>query len=869
MTTSSDELNMPGIRMVLIEFLHIFALVGFAIAQPLYDLLGQNPEFFVSHKAGPGLIIGMVFILSIGVALGLVLLELAAWLVGERVRNSLHLVFVFGLAFLTVLPPVQRLVDGSDLLIVGFALLIGFLFSVLYVRGQAFRLFLTVLSPVVVAFPVWFLLFTPVGRLVMPDAIEVKAPFAINNPIPVVLVVLDEFNITALLDGERRIDPVRFPNFAALAAQSYWFPNAVATYVETATAVSGILTGRQPRAGVRLNPTATDHPQNLFTMLGDRYALNVVESVTRLCPHKLCKEEDAAAGSSLRYKSFFADLAVIFFHIIAPPQLGKQLPPLHAQWTGFGEELLKKGILGQNESRIHPDLAAGGDSSRESRITSFLSQIKQTSSPVLHFLHVILPHTKYEYLVSGQQYFNKERFIPVGWIDGPGWGGRWIGKEPLILTAYHQYLQQIGYVDQFLGKLRSSLETADLFDKSLIIVTADHGVSFQRGLSMREVQKGNESDILKVPMFVKLPGQREGSIRERLVSGIDVLPTIADLLGFKIPREIDGFSMLDNENPPRDEIDFLGVGKIKLQDLNGFPRLKWQVDHFGEHTALDRLVPKGPASTLIGQELGDLDIGHSSSLKYINENLNQFDQVNLESGYLPALFSGQIIGTGRRNLPIAISLNGRVWATTQASLWDGKRNYFSVLFPPSAFQSGENKVRVFLIGDHDTKLTPIPLAIQGAMSDEQTMIRLHHEASGQSRLVFSGEREILVDVGEKHLTGNLDRVILSGESFVMEGWAADLEKNQPAEEVFIFADGKLTASAEVGISRQDVVEAHQQKALFHSGFRIKVPVKVLNPYPSDIKFIVVSLSNRAWEFPFSPQQMHFIRSTLEKENFSQ
>ncbi len=70
-------------------------------------------------------------------------------------------------------------------------------------------------------------------------------------------------------------------------------------------------------------------------------------------------------GSSLRYKSFFADLAVIFLHIISPPKLGQQLPPLHAQWTGFGEELLKKGILGQNEGGIHLDLATGGNNSRE------------------------------------------------------------------------------------------------------------------------------------------------------------------------------------------------------------------------------------------------------------------------------------------------------------------------------------------------------------------------------------------------------------------------------------------------------------------------------------------------------------------------
>ena len=859
---------MTGNRTVFIDFLHLFALVGFAIAQPLYDLLGQNPEFFVSHRAGPELIIGMVFILSMGVALGLVLLELAAWLVGERVRRSMHWAFVFGLAFLTVLPPAQRLVHGTDLLIVGVALLIGLFFSVLYLRWQAVRLFVTVLSPVVVAFPLWFLMVTPVGRLIMPEVIEAQADITINNPVPVVLVVLDEFNITALLDAEGRIDPVRFPNFAALASESQWFTNAVATYVETAVAVSGILTGRQPKAGIRLNPTAADHPQNLFTILGDKYRFNVVESVTRLCPPKLCKEEEDAVAS-FRYKSFFADLVVIFLHIISPPKLGQQLPPLHAQWTGFGGEFLEKGILAQSEVGSHPDPPTGDNNSRDLHLTSFLSQIKESSSPVLHFLHVVLPHTKYEYLVSGHQYSYKGGHIPVGWIDGPGWGGRWIGQESLILTAYHQYLQQIGYVDRFLGELRSSLETAHLYDKALIILTADHGVSFQRGLSMREVQKGNESDILKVPMFVKLPGQREGNISERLVSGIDVLPTIADVLGLRIPRHIDGFSMLNNETPPRDEIDFLGVGKIKSQDLEGFSRLKWQVEHFGEHTSLHRLVPKGPASNLIGQELADLVIENSASMHYLDDHRNQLNQVNLEGEYLPALFRGQIIGTRRRNLPIAVSLNDRIWVTTEASLWDGKRNYFSVLFPPSAFQSGENKVSVFQIGENNADLIHIPMLIPGTLSHEQSIVSLHQETSGQVKLVFSGEREILVDVGKKHLTGNLDRVILSGETFVVEGWAADLEKNQPAEEVFIFTDGKLASSAELGISRQDVVEAHQQKALFHSGFRIKIPVKVLKPYPSDIKLIVVSLSDRAWEFSFSPKQMDFIRSKLEQENFSQ
>ncbi|WP_447962838.1 sulfatase-like hydrolase/transferase [Nitrospira sp. Ecomares 2.1] len=859
---------MTGKHIVLNDFLHLFALVGFAIAQPLYDLLGQNPEFFVSHKASSGLIMGMIFVLSMCMPLGLVLLELAAWVVGERVRNSLHLIFVFALAFLIVLPPAQRLVDGTDFLVVGFALLTGLFFSVLYVRWQAIRLFLTVLSPVVVAFPLWFLMFTPAGRLVMPDVTEAQNDIVITNPVPVVLVVLDEFNITALLDAKGLIDPVRFPNFAALASESQWFTNAAATYVETAVAVSAILTGRKPRADVRLNPTATDHPQNLFTLLGDHYRLNVIESLTRLCPHERCKEEEGA-DESFRDKSFFADLMVIFLHIISPKKLARHLPPLHAQWTGFGEKLLKKGIFSQAKVGSHFDPSPGGNNSRETRLTSFLSQIKESSSPVLHFLHVVLPHTKYEYLVSGHQYSSKGGHIPDGWIDGPGWGGRWIGKEPMILTAYHQYLQQIGYVDQFLGKLRSSLENAHLYDKALIIVTADHGVSFQRGLSMREVQKGNESDILKVPMFVKLPGQHQGSINERLVSGIDVLPTIADVLDFKIPRDIDGLSMLDNVTPPRDEIDFLGVGYIKAQDLKGFPRLNWQVEYFGEHTSLDRLVPKGPASSLIGRDLSDLVIGHSTSLHYINENLNQLDQVDPDGAYLPALFSGQIVGTSRRDLPIAVSLNGRIWATTETSQWDGKLNYFSVLFPPSAFQAGENEISVFLIQENRGELAHISLLHPGVGSDEPSMISLRQETSGQMKLVFPDEREILVDVGKTHLTGNLDRVTLSGGAFIIEGWAADLEKNQPAEEVCIFAGGQLVARVALGISRQDVVEAHQEETLLYSGFSIKIPQKVIKLYSSSINLIVVSQNNRAREFSFSLKQTDFMRSTLEKDIFTQ
>ena len=65
----------------------------------------------------------------------------------------------------------------------------------------------------------------------------------------VVLVVMDEFPGDSLLDRHRRIDPVRYPNFAALASDATWFRNAYSVYDSTTKAVPLILDGMRPRPG--------------------------------------------------------------------------------------------------------------------------------------------------------------------------------------------------------------------------------------------------------------------------------------------------------------------------------------------------------------------------------------------------------------------------------------------------------------------------------------------------------------------------------------------------------------------------------------------------------------------------------------------
>ena len=76
---------------------------------------------------------------------------------------------------------------------------------------------------------------------------SVKRPY-------VVLLVMDEFPGDSLLDRHRRIDPVRYPNFAALAADATWFRNAFSVYDSTTKAVPLILDGMQAAPGHRGRP---------------------------------------------------------------------------------------------------------------------------------------------------------------------------------------------------------------------------------------------------------------------------------------------------------------------------------------------------------------------------------------------------------------------------------------------------------------------------------------------------------------------------------------------------------------------------------------------------------------------------------------
>lgn len=104
------------------------------------------------------------------------------------------------------------------------------------------------------------------------------------------------------------------------------------------------------------------------------------------------------------------------------------------------------------------------------------------------------------------------------------------------------YDAEIRYLDQALGELFEVLEREQLFDKSLIIVAADHGESlgehgqWTHGTSLFDQQ-------IHVPLIVKYPGQRTGRRVSRPVETLDIVPTVLEVSGVASKATFDGQSL--------------------------------------------------------------------------------------------------------------------------------------------------------------------------------------------------------------------------------------------------------------------------------------------------------------------------------------
>ncbi|MFL3658487.1 MAG: arylsulfatase [Opitutales bacterium] len=140
-------------------------------------------------------------------------------------------------------------------------------------------------------------------------------------------------------------------------------------------------------------------------------------------------------------------------------------------------------------------------------------------------------------------------------------------------------------LDDNIGRLLQRLNELNLAENTIVLFLTDNGPTNTRdryNAGMKGFKTRVDEGGVRVPLFVKWPGHiKPGSVIDGLAAHIDLMPTLADLCGIKIPNtlKLDGLSLKDSllkgETAPNDRMIFahrFSGGKLQL--LNGAARSK-------------------------------------------------------------------------------------------------------------------------------------------------------------------------------------------------------------------------------------------------------------------------------------------------------
>src|ERR671910_1004877 len=463
-----------------------------------------------------------------------------------------------------------------------------------------------------------------------------------------VLIVLDELPGDVLLGPDGRIDAGRYPSFAALADDSTWFRNAYTAYDSTTKAVPLILDGIAPRKGT--GPVTRDHPRSIFTALGRRgYRIVTAEEATSLCPRRYCP----------------------------------------------GKRTKRPAII--------PNLKAG----RAERFEHFIRSIRPSRRPTFWMKHALLPHGPWVYLPSGRHSRPLRRELLPRMQSVPGF-------DDDYLTRHNEQRQllQLGFVDRLLGRLVARLKSQEMYDDTLIVVTADHGFAWQvRVETRRSVTPSNVEELAPVPLIVKRPGQTRARVSDAYARTLDVAPTMTDVLNVPLGYRADGRSAFSAAVRSRRGVrlatrDFSSTvhisGKRWRARRAAVVRRRLRQLGSGDWPSLSTGI--GPNRDLIGTSVDSARM--AGSARAAPSAPPFFRSVRRTSGTVPTQVAGRIHASdGARERDIAVAVNGRIEAVGRSFHLRGEAvESYAVMVPEESLKEGRNRVDVLEVTSDSLEL---------------------------------------------------------------------------------------------------------------------------------------------------------------------
>jgi arylsulfatase A-like enzyme len=186
--------------------------------------------------------------------------------------------------------------------------------------------------------------------------------------------------------------------------------------------------------------------------------------------------------------------------------------------------------------------------------------VDRGSQPFFLWVHYFNPHTPYAPPFHYAKHFLEqideveEGSVKVSY----GWGEKRMSWDAMeILKAL--YMGEVSYVDYNVGLILDTLEKCGILDRTLVVVTSDHGEAFGENNDIEHSRTLYDTNI-HIPLILRWPGNLpEGRVIDGLCQSIDIMPTILDCLDVDGPEEMQGLSLLPVIH-----------NNLKLIDRNGY-----------------------------------------------------------------------------------------------------------------------------------------------------------------------------------------------------------------------------------------------------------------------------------------------------------
>lgn len=200
------------------------------------------------------------------------------------------------------------------------------------------------------------------------------------------------------------------------------------------------------------------------------------------------------------------------------------------------------------------------DEVRMEQVKEQLSVYKDAGSAFFGWVHFASPHTPYTHREISDHLAPLEtqgRF----WKEVPGHYE--VMDDAELERARALYDGEVFFADYLFGQLMQHLRQLDLTDRTVVVVTADHGEEF-----MDHDKLGHKSlfeEVIRIPLLIRHPDASKGARTTVPYLNIDLLPTLTSMLGLESPPGIDGLDLRAPFPVPRTRVVTSMAGKKLLR----------------------------------------------------------------------------------------------------------------------------------------------------------------------------------------------------------------------------------------------------------------------------------------------------------------